>query len=71
MKYEVKCRHCKRFLANATTSSTMELKCSNSKCKKLDTYRIVFISEYHNHDHNRQHSVSTDKLEVEPNKQSS
>lgn len=45
MKIEVKCRHCGRFLANATKSTTMELKCANSKCKALDTYKIVFLSD--------------------------
>lgn len=46
IKAEVKCRHCGRFLANAIKSATMELKCSNSSCKKLDTYKIVFLSDY-------------------------
>jgi phage FluMu protein Com len=45
VKAEVKCRHCSRFLANATQSAVMELKCSNSKCKKLDTYKVVFMSD--------------------------
>lgn len=45
MKAEIKCKHCDRFLANATASASVEIKCSNSKCKKLDTYNIVFISE--------------------------
>jgi len=51
VKAEVKCRHCKRFLANATQSATMELKCSNSSCKKLDTYKVVFISDMYSHNH--------------------
>lgn len=49
MKIEVKCKYCGRFLANATQTATMELKCSNSKCKKLDTYKIVFLSDYYEH----------------------
>lgn len=51
IKFEVKCHHCGRFLANAVKSTTMELKCSNSKCKKLDTYKIVFISDHMKEEH--------------------
>lgn len=68
MKFEIKCKHCGRFLAHATKSTVIELKCSNSRCKKLDTYRITFMSDLVANGH---HSVLTDKIEVEPNKQSS
>lgn len=52
IEYEVKCRHCKRFLGLAKNSVTMDIKCSNSQCKKMDTYRIVMLSDYmKNHTH--------------------
>lgn len=73
MKIDIKCRHCNRFLANATKSATMELKCSNSKCKKLDTYNVVFMSDlyrsqstYHiEHDANDQEQYLAKIVELE------
>lgn len=45
MKYEIKCKKCDRFLATTNKSTTIELKCSNSKCKALETYKITFMSD--------------------------
>jgi phage FluMu protein Com len=46
MEYEIKCLHCKRFLGKTKSSVTVDIKCSNSGCKKLETYRIVMLSDY-------------------------
>lgn len=46
MTYDIKCRHCNRFLGNTNKSTVVSIKCSNSKCKKLETYKIVMISDY-------------------------
>jgi phage portal protein BeeE/phage FluMu protein Com len=43
--FDIKCTHCDRFLGKATDSTTVTLKCSNSKCKKLETYAIVFTEK--------------------------
>lgn len=43
--YDISCKHCGRFLGKAESSTTITLKCSNSSCKKLDTYKIVFLSD--------------------------
>lgn len=48
MTFEIKCKHCKRFLATTDKSTEVAIKCSNSKCKKLETYKIVFLSEHVN-----------------------
>lgn len=48
IEFEIKCKHCKRFLATANKSTEVAIKCSNSKCKKLETYKIVFLSEHVN-----------------------
>lgn len=68
MIFEIKCRHCSRFLGTADKSTTVTIKCSNSKCKKLETYKIVFLSDYASHRHSL---TSTDKLKVEHSEQSS
>lgn len=39
---EIHCLDCNRFLGTADEDTTVTLKCSNSKCKKLATYAIVF-----------------------------
>lgn len=46
MEYEIKCLHCKRFLGKTKNSVTLDIKCSNSSCKKLEAYRIVMLSDY-------------------------
>ena len=47
MVHEIKCLHCKRFLGKTKKSiEAIDLKCSGSQCKKLDTYRIVMLSDY-------------------------
>jgi phage FluMu protein Com len=45
MKFDIKCKHCKRFLATTNKSTVIDLKCSNSSCKKLETYKITFMSD--------------------------
>lgn len=45
MTYDIHCKHCKRFLATTEKSVTITLKCSNSKCKKLETYKVVFLTD--------------------------
>jgi phage FluMu protein Com len=45
MKFDIKCKDCKRFLGTTDKSAEVELKCSNSKCKALHTYKIVFLSD--------------------------
>lgn len=45
MNYDIKCKHCNRFLATTNKSTEITLKCSNSSCKKLDTYEITFMSD--------------------------
>lgn len=53
MVFNVDCKHCGRFLATVDKSTEITLKCSNSSCKKLETYKITFatdmIGESHNH----------------------
>lgn len=49
--HNIECRHCGRFLGTTGTSVNLSLKCANSSCKKLDTYKIVFMSEYHSSSH--------------------
>lgn len=44
MTIEIKCKHCQRYLGETSNSVSLTLKCSNTKCKKLDVYRIVFAS---------------------------
>lgn len=46
MKFDIKCKHCKRYLASTEKSIEVELKCSNSKCKKLETYKIIMMTDY-------------------------
>lgn len=46
MKFDIHCKHCKRYLASTEKSVELSLKCSNSKCKKLETYRIVFLTDH-------------------------
>lgn len=62
MPYEIKCKHCQRFLGTTDKSTTITIKCSNSKCKKLETYKIVFVSDLPKHSHHRQCSALTDTL---------
>lgn len=45
MKFDIKCKNCSRYLASTTKSMSAELKCSNSKCKSLETYNITFMSD--------------------------
>ena len=55
ISYEIKCKFCNRFLGKATKSMEAEIKCSSSKCKKMNKQHIVFLSDYmkkHNHPHN-------------------
>jgi len=46
MIYEIKCKDCKRFLGSTDKSIEVTIKCSNSKCKKLNEYKIVFMSDH-------------------------
>ena len=46
MTYDIKCKHCDRFLGSTNKSTTVILKCSNSKCKKLEVYHIVFMTDH-------------------------
>ena len=60
MEYEIKCKHCNRFLAKATKSVEVELKCSNSKCKQMAKYKVVFMSDYNKrHEHGAAHNIAT------------
>lgn len=43
--YDIKCKSCQRFLGATGESVTVSIKCSNSKCKALHTYKIVFLSD--------------------------
>lgn len=45
VEYEIKCKHCGRFLGLATKSTEAQIKCSNSKCKEMNDVKIVFLSE--------------------------
>lgn len=45
MTYDIKCKHCGRFLGKTEVSTKVEIKCSNSACKKLETYDIVFLTD--------------------------
>lgn len=45
MEYKIKCK-CGRFLGSTTKSTEVTLKCSDSRCKSLETYDIVFMSDY-------------------------
>lgn len=40
--FNIKCAHCDRFLGTVEQNTTVSIKCSNSSCKKLETYTIVF-----------------------------
>lgn len=44
--HEIKCKHCGRFLGETKVSTVVTIKCSNSKCKKLEKYRIEFLSDH-------------------------
>lgn len=48
MKYDIKCKDCKRFLGTTDKSTEVSIKCSNSKCKAMNTYKVVFASELNN-----------------------
>lgn len=45
MEMEIKCKACKRFLGKVKQSTEVSIKCSNSKCKELNEYKIVFYSD--------------------------
>lgn len=45
MEFEIKCTDCSRFLATTEKSVELTIKCSNSKCKKLNEYKIVFATD--------------------------
>jgi phage FluMu protein Com len=45
MTIEIKCKHCDRYLGETDKSIELSLKCSNTKCKKLEIYKIMFISD--------------------------
>jgi phage FluMu protein Com len=53
MKFDIKCKHCSRYLGSTNKSVSLDIKCSNSKCKKLETYTITFMSDLilNGHDH--------------------
>lgn len=44
-EHEIKCKYCGRFLGKATKSLEAQIKCSSSKCKKMNDVKIVFLSE--------------------------
>lgn len=45
MAHEIHCKHCGRFLALTEKSIEIQLKCSSSQCKKLDTYKVTMLSD--------------------------
>lgn len=45
MTIEIHCKHCDRFLGTTDCSVSVTLKCSNTKCKKMETYNITFASD--------------------------
>jgi phage FluMu protein Com len=51
VNYEIKCKHCGRFLGETSQSTTIKIKCSNSSCKKLETYKVVYLSEHLKNEH--------------------
>ena len=56
MSYELNCRFCHRFIQIVENSGTVQVKCGDSRCRKLraglDKYKIVFMSDYvKNHTH--------------------
>lgn len=46
MIYEIKCKSCDRFLGTTDKSVEVTIKCSNSSCKILNEYKIVFMSDH-------------------------
>ena len=67
MEVKIQCKHCGRFLGIATKSMNAQLKCSNSKCKKLETYKVVFLTDYikgHDHYHCDHCEKPSDIIEV-------
>lgn len=53
MTYDIKCSDCGRYLATTDKGVSLQIKCSNSKCKSLKTYNIVFMSEHLTHNHEK------------------
>ena len=45
VKADVRCKHCSRFITSLSKQFNDTLKCPNSSCKKMDTYKIVFMSD--------------------------
>lgn len=45
MTVEIHCKHCDRFLGTTDKSTVVTLKCSNTKCKKMETYIFTFASD--------------------------
>lgn len=47
---EINCRHCGRFIQTVENSGVFNVKCGDSKCRKLraglDRYKVVFMSDY-------------------------
>lgn len=43
--HDLKCGHCSRFLGSMDCSGRVTIKCSNSKCKKLETYEVTFVEK--------------------------
>ena len=43
IEHEIKCKHCGRFLGIVNKSMQAQIKCSNSKCKKMNDVKIVFM----------------------------
>lgn len=52
MKYNIHCKSCNRFLATVEKSTEITIKCSNSSCKKLETYKILFATDMDKENHN-------------------
>lgn len=44
---EVRCKYCDRFIpVEASKSSEIKIKCSDRKCKKWNTIKVVMMSDH-------------------------
>lgn len=41
---DLRCKHCSRFITPISKPFNDFQKCPNSQCKKIDTYKVDFVS---------------------------